>query len=663
LRPEVVGSTLADGILNLRATMTSPLSPASFASNLSPQVLNVNIGDCAVTRSSESACALAIMRWGVGLTNTEGANRGNSVMGGIFNSSPRIVTGPPGEFIRDEAYRRYAEEMRSIARSTVLYAPTVDGFLHAFKVASYAGDVGLSEENNEMWSFVPPAVLPVFKTQFPNTPAVLLDGQPVIAEVPAMISSGRTLLQRTPEVAQAGEGTYRTILVQNFGVGQVDGGYYALDITKPDLDDGGPRFLWQLTRDDVGHRLFGNGGTPLIATIALKVGPDVINTPVAILPGGNLGSPGARVTLSPSSLMEVHDETTYHSRRDLRAYSGAEEARSLTIVRLDTGEILRSFRVSGSAAVLDSSKVQIVDITSPIVGKPVAYPDQLTSNANRVYVGDRDGRLWRVDLSSSDPANWTMKVFFDAFFDKSWDEGQPVETPPLVSTNTAGEVVVAFSPGSQRVQPTPDGTINRVISLTDRFDTANNTFIAHVNWTYDMGCEISGCGSHDPAHITGERVTGPMSLFDGILYFATGIPGTDTPTVCSQPKYRLFGMHYTDPATPAPDNGGVAGLPGPPSTNPNDPPPLVQASDPQDGVVFGSTLTQTPSCFETQIVASDTAFGSGTRTRMTNITPGPFKLTFQVGARANQQDVPLQEIILQPPRSVTRISSWAAIFE
>jgi type IV pilus assembly protein PilY1 len=666
LRPYAgTNSLFVDGITNLDADITAALSPTALVSTVSPQVMNVSTADCSLV-NTDIACAQAIMRWGLGLPNSEGAVR-HSLMGGIYNSSPRIVAGPPGEFLRDEGYRRFTEQMEAAQRSTVLYTSTVDGFLHAFKVAPYsavAGEQVNSMENNELWAFIPPAVLPVFKAQFPNTPAIMLDGQPVIADVPAMTVGNTILLQRTAPVAQAGEGTFRTILVQGFGVGQVDGGYFALDVTEPDLKlggGGGPKFLWQVTRDDVGHRLFGNGGTPLITTLALDMtgSGDAVNTPVAVLPGGNLGTPIVNTTVTAGPRGVVEPGQDYDPRDTINNYADAAESRSLTIVRLDTGEILRTFRTADTTIAVAPSRITTVDIPSPMVGTPVAYPPEITATANRIFVGDRDGRLWRLDVASAQPSQWTLEIFFDAFFGEAPNRGQPIETPPVLSTDPEGNVVVAYSTGSQRVQPTPPGTLNRVVSLTDKFNSSSNKFDAHLNWSYDMGCSTDGCGSADPPQYPGERVTGRMSLFGGALYFATGIPGTETPTVCSQQQYRLFGMDYREPLTTGVlTDGGKGKLP-----SEDDPEFLVAAYAPEDGVVFGSTLERSPSCFDTQTVASDAHFGSGTRTRVSSITPGPYNLTFQIGGRPQQQEVTIERKVLSPPRKLARISSWATIFE
>ena len=66
------------------------------------------------------------------------------------------------------------------------------------------------------------------------------------------------------------------------------------------------------------------------------------------------------------------------------------------------------------------------------------------------FVGDRDGRLWRVDVSSQDPEDWEMKIFYDAFEDETdVEKGQPVFLPPVISVDDVGDVTVAFATGNR----------------------------------------------------------------------------------------------------------------------------------------------------------------------------------------------------------------------
>jgi hypothetical protein len=62
-------------------------------------------------------------------------------------------------------------------------------------------------------------------------------------------------------------------------------------------------------------------------------------------------------------------------------------------------------------------------------------------------------------------------------------------------------------------------------------------------------------------------------------------------------------------------------------------------------------------------VSSDSTFGSGTRTRIRQVNPGAFNLSFQIGGLAAQSEVTVSRTVLTPPRKLARISSWASIFE
>ena len=66
-----------------------------------------------------------------------------------------------------------------------------------------------------------------------------------------------------PDTTTGEKFTYRTIAVQSYGSKQ-PGAYFALDVTKPTIDTAnltttGPKFLWQLSKDDKGNAFLGKG--------------------------------------------------------------------------------------------------------------------------------------------------------------------------------------------------------------------------------------------------------------------------------------------------------------------------------------------------------------------------------------------------------------------
>lgn len=646
----------------------------SFATNTPPEAMEIDNNTCKNLNATQ--CRDRYLRWLTGADTlssyarckTPGAADCN-LIGDIYHSTPRVI-GRPDELLRDESYQIHA--LKLAKRHTLLYTSTNDGFLHGFKVRS--GDPANdtlkvdNDDNNELWAFMPPAVLPAVKSEYPPAHQALLDGVPVIQDVIAVENppgSGSFKFERTKADAQAGKGQWRTIMVQSFGGNR--GGYFAVDVTDPVVPANpndptkGPKFLWQLTERADGGPLFGRGGaTPLITTIFYDGGGGAKEVAVAILPGGEDpdgpdGGDENRQNQSPPNV-----DSRFTPRSKVRKYKNDEEnhaARALTVVRLDTGEIIKTFRADATKAgpLQAKGRVKEVDIDSPITGIPVAFPGTTGSVADRVFVGDYDGTLWRVDLASTNPDNWDMNLFFDAFAKEGPKDGQPIATAPVLSVDLLGNVTIAFSTGDQEVLLKKGGMENFVFSLLEKPNAAGTAYESYANWFIELK--------------DGERVTGPMSLFNGALFFTSFNPdGGGNNAACGSGTSRVWGVDYILPKTPGNtlndlDDGGKERLP--------DANNLVQFLDntnallANSGIIFGVGVTQMPSCTQEQ-VNTDTFFGTGNHTSITSITPGKFQLVMHTSGTGNVNDgsqTKRIEIDLPTPPSTSRIDSWAALVE
>lgn len=659
-RNSIRTGTFNDGIGDGTGTQVFADSPSALPPLVPPSAMQVTAASCQGA-TTDDECRDLILQHAVGITNAAGLTRcpgGNcAVFGGIFHSTPTVVPGRPSELLRDESYGNFVQAMAGDARPTALYTSTVDGFLHAFNLAPFPGSVGAADrvidspENNEIWSFIPPAVLPVMQTQYPSTPAILLDGLPIIKEVVASAASGPPVFERLQSEARAGEGQWHTVLVQGFGASQVSGGYFAIDITKPDLpttadgDAGGPTFLWQLTRSASGVELFGSNGTPLITTVfvnAASGGPREVA--VAVLPGGD-AAPDSGTAASIGPIMET-EPAEYQTVRPIRNYASSPAARSLTIVRLDTGEVIRTFRPE--AGPFDSSVVTLTDIPAPLTGQPKAFPETTGSVADRIFIGDREGRIWRVDVSSQNPANWSMEVFYDAFAGGAQADSQPVVLPPVLSVNDEGNVTVAFATGDQQATSAPSTMVNRIISLTEKVDSGE--FIAHVNWIQSL--------------TAGDRVTGPMVLFNRGLYYSASRPPDTSGAACDVGQSKVFGTHFED---------SVAAVADPSDTSPDPesgPAPAPGLTDElitsrSDGLIFGVSLEAEPTCASTEeVIDGNDSFGYGQVSMSRTVRPGRFFLTFEVsGSSADPRGVLEVRQELASPRLPVTFESFALIYE
>jgi type IV pilus assembly protein PilY1 len=264
-----------------------------------------------------------------------------------------------------------------------------------------------------------------------------------------------------------------------------------------------------------------------------------------------------------------------------------------------------------------------------MTGTPIIYPAELGSDAQRVYIGDADGTLWRLDLSSPNPAKWQASLFVDPYapafeggetlptacappaYCAPVADSQPISVNPVVALDDLGNVTVEFATGdtssytnTYTIPGDPSGTTYPVTSYVfaaQETSTASlvsypGGTIAQVNWYLKLS--------------NGERVTGPMVVFNNTLYFATFAPTTSA-SACSGGDPRIWGLDFTQAFSGAcpvltPNNAicptavGYGGIPrdflsqSPPGVY-TDPPDASGAST--KGVVIpGLTVTYSPAC-------------------------------------------------------------------
>lgn len=680
-----------------------------FVAAVNPLAISPADADvCSDNSLSDSDCRDLLLTWFVGGDNGSDNHRcaipgsASCVMVGDVQHSTPVIVDHPSAAIDDETYDAFSLQFEK--RPMMVYTSSNDGVFHGFKLSpNDPNDAGVSNsDNNELLAFVPPAVLPLIDSQYPSSRQKLLDGVAVIGDVVATENTDPAAyygykLERSASSAGVASTTWRTIMVQSFG--GANAGFYAVDITEPTVDPtddtlDGPRLLWQLTTTATGAPLFGQQATtPLITTLNIYDDDEDegVETAVAILPGGYASPNGtsacARHLTAPWTTIEGGydprakincydydpDNDGYDAGEDL-TYAGA---RSLTIVRLDSGEVIRTFRYDvdeapafGLAATTTSryagtnGLINTAPLDSPIVGTPAAFPTGLGAVADRIFVGDQDGGLWRVDVSSTDPEDWAMTLFFDTFAkdpnnpaapDTAALVGQPIVTAPTLSFDDRGQITVLVSTGDQDLDA---GTSNYIWSLTERVNATATGFVAGVNWYLPLD--------------QGEHVLGPIELVGEIAYLSTYEPPGTTSVCGNFGTSRVYGMHYLDRDgnTGAPSTGGVAALS---VTGDADGDGADQSKTAQElglpagTLIFGVTAEFTPSCYDEPGEAPDSVLG-GTRRRVQNASQATMQLSFQTGVpTSGKESLGFQSgfgtVSLAPPRATSSIESWAAILE
>jgi len=691
IRPNIATADATVDSIGKNAGVVRSGAPSTFAGDVSDAALmpDLTSGPCAGLTAAN--CKTRLLNWFVGINNSTANHRcavastdpnepDCSVIGDVMHSTPVIVDLPSAE-IEDETYTTYRFNTAAKDRPMMVYTSSNDGVLHGFKMSpNIASDPDVNNtDSNEVFAFVPPAILSLIDSQYPTSRQKLLDGVPIVQEVVATSDTSNLYypykLERSPTSALGATSTFRTILVQAFGGAQ--SGYFALDITRPQVgvaaaDTEGPRMLWQLTTDSSGNPLFGEqGATPLITTLNVS-GTEVA---VAVLPGGHAATapgycprydnthPQINSTYAPRwyvrcyTLDQDNDGTV--DGGDATTYSGA---RSLTIVRLDTGAVLMRFRrnTTGENPALPSNKVKFAGLDSPITGTPAAYPVGPGAVSDRIFVGDQDGTLWRIDTSSDTPSNWTMELFFDTFSEHpdvgtpalAGVAGRPIVVAPTLSVNDFGQVTVATASGTQDLSGS-SGEEQYVWSLKETFNSTTNVYNTDVNWYQTLP--------------NGEHVLGPLRLNEGVLYYTTYSPQTGDP--CASGLSTIFAVDYDTASLSGVSYGGLPRLSLFNSSITTALPDRATATElglPPNTIIFGLNLEYAPTCFDSTIPAN--ALLGGNHVSPSNTSGSKLQLAFQTNT-TNTSKEPLrfqtgfETIGLNRPSSGATIESWAAILE
>lgn len=268
---------------------------------------------------------------------------------------------------------------------------SADGYLRMLTNTETSG----AESGRESWAFMPRSVM--------NQQKVLMDEDnggafpygvdgPVVAYVQDFGSSGGV----ADNVINSGNPDDAAWLF--FGLRRSGAFYYGINATDPD----NPSLMWRIGSTDVSYTEMGlSFSEPVVARIAYKVNP-------------------ADTTATTKTVLFVAGG--YASKKDGENGSGGNlgtddgQGNAIYLIDAETGALIWKAK-QGTFSVLDNYNDATQTYPHPLLQDSI--PSQISvldtdgdGFADRFYVGDTGGRVWRGDLPGADRNSWTLTPIF-----------------------------------------------------------------------------------------------------------------------------------------------------------------------------------------------------------------------------------------------------------
>jgi type IV pilus assembly protein PilY1 len=621
--------------------------------------------------STDTAFRDTVVEW---VHGTLGSGREDERLGDIYHSTPAIV-GPLVDDIDDSSFNDWrlgfgyqlspdpledlsADGWQLSERPRVIYASSNDGVIHAFLADDYVGGAFTAGNNldefacadnkvagTELWGFIAPMFLDDLDDMLAGGSKQWYgDGSIQI----------RNLYDVRPFASNQGGATnvWRTVLFLSFRNG--GNGMVALDVTNPCK----PEFLWQFTHPNLGDTY----GQPTAAQIFVEGGDDGTGGPafltrqsrgVILLPGGQgvENSSSVAIPVGPQLPRDMVDAdgnsiSPRANRREWRDESTVparvKHGRMLYFIDLVTGTLIE--------------KLDQDTFLAPLTGAVSVYRGDTGTVASAAYTVDADGVLWRVDLSSTEPADWNAVALHDLYYDEASDVAEPTFYPLALTSDPRGRVVILTGTGN--IDVLDDSTaINKVVSiredLTFGLSGTIDTVEGRLNWEIELDA--------------GEQLTGPIELFAGQVFFGTFKSANGTAIdACPFGGSRIFGLSYLDSPL-------SAGAPVPLLFDSLSNPTFVldQSDLPElkNALLVGLQVAEAPVCVTTTSVPIVDPFDGSTPTlQMPVATSG--RVNKLMGHLSGSADVPPNQLAInileqgiQAPETFTVVSGMADTLE
>lgn len=471
------------------------------------------------------------------------------LLGDIVDSSPAYV-GAPNNYFPDASYQAFI--VANTNRTPMLYVGANDGMLHGFNAGT------TSAGGSEVMAFIPYGV-------FANLP---------LLTSPYYLYNHHFFVDGSPTVSDAmlSDGYWHTLLVggENAGGNSI----YAIDVTNPSNFTSDANVAsavkWEFTDSGMGYSY----SQPIIVR-----------------------SNAVTVSDSSSSAQVAGFAVLFGN-----GYNSASGQPIFYAVNASTGAQLAKINLCTSVPTACNSALPngLSSITAANSSGVVGIPDDMA------YAGDLQGNIWGINMSNSNPADWTVELLFQArdssgnvqpitdaptvapnpnfpalnnqpylglmvyfgtglFLQTSdltstktqsfygvWDNSSDlsnypsgsVPKMPYTRANLQSQTISTATSGSTTVILSTNNLVNMTYaSVTTGSGSTAVTYPAVEGWYFDLSPLVTSTTAPAPRVITNS------ALINGGVFFTINVPPNSTSTTCGTPTSYFM---YVDNATGGP---------------------------------------------------------------------------------------------------------------
>ncbi len=421
-------------------------------------------------------------------------------LGDVLHSKPSVV--------------HYDINHDGVFDETFIFTGSNDGMLHCFK----------DSDGSEVWGFIPPDLLTRLKELSDGSAnhKYFVDGSPVVFED---VSNKKILF---------------------FGERRGGNSYHALDVSTYYA----PTYLYTIG--------------PSILTGIDGDGDTVVDGSDATL-GQSWSEPTAHVIKTSSSTTETVFLMAggYDVNQDKEPYDPVDPPADPRASTDTYGRAVFTINyLTGAVSKLDFNAGNYSDMTHCIVDVS-GFDSNGNTYTNRVYAGDLGGNIFAFEDDDGD-GTWSRRKFFSS----SAIDG--VQRKIFYAPDAVEEIFgeMTFFGTGDRANPEGTAVENRIYAIKNYWEDLTGFTTLTESDLYDATEDLIALAKPTDQALerqklaekkgwfikldqnTGEKVTSPMLVFNGVVYFTTYAPDTGTPpsdpceTVSGHGQARLYALNY-----------------------------------------------------------------------------------------------------------------------